>query len=437
MKYWTVMIFKYKGRLLLFFTLLFAIAIPAIVNSQISINSPYTRYGVGSLVENGLDPRTTAMGYLHYGLQRNDLINPANPASYASFDTVSFLFDAGLFGVITKLRTGQVQDQGSFITLSHLLFGFPVTKWWKASFGVMPYSLVGYDIYNIQDFQETTPVVYNYNGFGGFSQLYWGNGFSVGKHISVGFNLKYIFGSITRKRGVGFPDSLEVKNTYVAANVRPRDIFGDVGVQYRANLPKEHYMVVGVDFTPQTMINSKATYLATTYFGLINSTQFYYDTIEFIPNKLGTWTMPWKIGAGVTAGKAGQWLAGADFEWQNWQNYTYYGMSDSLLNSWKISAGGEFVPDPRSTDSYFQRVAYRLGAHIGKTPIYLKDHHINEVGITFGMGFPIKKSRSTINFSASLGKEGTINDGLIQENFLRFTLGVNVYERWFLKSKYY
>jgi hypothetical protein len=177
--------------------------------------------------------------------------------------------------------------------------------------------------------------------------------------------------------------------------------------------------------------------MATTYFGLISSAQLYYDTIEFIPNQKGSWTLPWRMGTGVTAGQTGRWLVGIDFLWQNWENYEYYGQSDSLLNRWTVAAGGEYIPDPRSTTSYFQRISYRLGFHYGKTPINLKNHHLDEVGITFGLGLPMKKSRSTVNLSASVGRKGTVEDGLIQENFIRFTVGVNIFENWFIKSKYF
>lgn len=436
MKYSTIMIVKDKGRLLIVLTILLATILPEFVAGQVSINSPYTRYGPGNLHENGLDPRTTAMGGIHYGLQRNDLINTANPASYIAFDSVSFIFDAGLFGIATNLRTDELSDQGSYLSLSHLLFGFPVTHWWKSSFGIMPFSYVGYDIYNYDELEGGTKIVYNYKGSGGFNQLYWGNAFRIGNKLSAGFNLKYMFGNISRVRGVGFPDSLEIKNTRVNSNIRPNDIYGEIGIQYKEKLPKNHYIVAGATFAPQVEIHSKATYMASTYFGLINTASLYYDTIISILDSAGSWTLPTRIGTGVTAGKEGQWLAGVDFLWQNWKNYKYFGETDSLLNRWTIAAGGEYIPDPRSK-SYLQRMSYRLGFHYGKTPINLKGHHIDEIGISFGLGLPIKKSKSTINLSGSFGRKGTIQDGLIQENFFRFTVGVNVFENWFFKSKYY
>jgi hypothetical protein len=410
------------------------------VNGQIQINSPYTRFGAGNLVENGMDPRITAMGGLYYGMRANNLINTANPASYSAFDSVSFVFDAGIFGVVSDLKTTGQSDRGDYISLSHLMFGFPVTHWWKSSLGVLPFSYVGYDIYAEEEANpdEGLPATeYVYRGSGGYNQLYWGNAFQIGKKLSVGFNLKYLFGSIYRSRGITFPDSIEMKNTFIKGSIRPSDLYGEVGIQYKTNLTKDIFMVVGGAFSPQVNIHSNASYLVTTYFGKINSVQYSYDTIEFRLNEAGDWTLPVRTGVGLTLGKEGKWVAGADFLWQNWEKYEYFGQSDSLVNKWNIAVGGEYIPDAGSISSYFQRMSYRAGFHFGKEPLEFKGQHLTEIGIGFGLGFPVKKSKSMINLSAVIGKRGTTQYGLIQENFIRFTLGVNVFENWFFKSKYF
>lgn len=436
MKYWMKMYMTFKGIpiLMLVFWLL---SCPGPASGQITINSPYTRYGLGNLVENGLDPRTTAMGGLHYGLQRSDLINSANPASYAAFDSVSFLFDAGLFGNLVTLKTASLTNQGSYISLSHLLFGFPITKWWKTSFGVLPFSYVGYDIFNTEKLDDTLMVTYVYRGSGGLNQLYWGSGFSIGKKFSAGFNIKYLFGNISRSRGATFPDSTEMKNSYITGSMRPSDLYAEIGVQYKTALPENHFLVAGATFGPEVKINAKASTLATTYFGIITSPQLYYDTIDVKPVVKGSFTLPARAGVGVSAGKSGKWMAGADFSWQNWEKYTYFGESDSLLNRWSVHVGGDYIPDDKSTSTYFQRVQYRLGFYYMKTPLNLKNKHLDELGMSFGLGLPLRRSKSTVNLSLIMGKRGTTEMGLIQENFIRFTVGVNVHENWFFKTKYF
>jgi hypothetical protein len=403
---------------------------------QVRINSPYSRYGLGNIVDKGMEPRTMGMGGIHYGLQKNDLVNPANPASYMAFDSLTFIFDAGIFGIFTNLKTADLTQGGSYISLSHLTFGFPVTKWWRTSFGILPFSYVGYDVYIDEPVEQVGNTRFVFQGSGGLNQLYWGSGFRIGKKFSAGFNIKYLFGTISRRQGVSFPDSVELKNVVTEASFTPSDIFGEIGAQYRTQLPKDLFLVAGAFIGPGTEISTKRRRLSTTYYGNFNSVLYTRDTIEYIPREKGTFTLPFRTGMGVTVGHANQWLAGADFSWQNWENFEYYGNSDSLANSWRINAGAEYTPDSRSVSDYWERMTYRMGFQYGKSQLILKDKHLDEFGISFGFSLPIRNSRSTLNTAIEFGKFGTTADKLVQENFIRFTVGVNVSENWFIRYKY-
>ena len=41
-----------------------------------------------------------------------------------------------------------------------------------------------------------------------------------------------------------------------------------------------------------------------------------------------------------------------------------------------------------------------------------------------------------LNFAFEFGNKGTVEDKLVQENFFKFTFGLSIYEKWFVKSKY-
>jgi hypothetical protein len=64
--------------------------------------------------------------------------------------------------------------------------------------------------------------------------------------------------------------------------------------------------------------------------------------------------------------------------------------------------------------------------------------------MTFGMGLPIKhrqmipgEEKSTVlNFGLAYGSRGTLNNGLIQETYVRFLFGITLNDRWFIKYKY-
>ena len=45
---------------------------------------------------------------------------------------------------------------------------------------------------------------------------------------------------------------------------------------------------------------------------------------------------------------------------------------------------------------------------------------INEFGISFGVGLPVGKELSTFNLGFEIGKRGTIDSGLVKENYFNF-----------------
>ena len=62
------------------------------ISAQNNINSPYTRFGYGRLNDLGFS-RNQAMGGIGYALRTRQHINPANPASFSSIDSTSFIFE--------------------------------------------------------------------------------------------------------------------------------------------------------------------------------------------------------------------------------------------------------------------------------------------------------------------------------------------------------
>jgi hypothetical protein len=146
--------------------------------------------------------------------------------------------------------------------------------------------------------------------------------------------------------------------------------------------------------------------------------------------------LPDKYGFGFTLRSSDQWMVGADYQWQNWSNYKAFDRNDSLQNTMQISLGGEFSPSPNLMASYWRRVKYRVGFRYNKTYLDLRDTRINEFGISFGLGLPIPRSYSTMNLGFEIGRKGTTASGLIQNNFYRITVGISVWERWFVKNKY-
>ena len=59
------------------------------------------------------------------------------------------------------------------------MFGFPVTKWWKSSLGMLPFSKIGYDVKIFIPVDKFSNVINEIEGDGGLNQFFWGNGFKI------------------------------------------------------------------------------------------------------------------------------------------------------------------------------------------------------------------------------------------------------------------
>ena len=114
--------------------------------AQKNTNSPYSRFGLGELRSKGFE-KSRAMGGIGLGLRDNDQINYLNPASYSEMDTLSFMFNFGLRSGLTNYNTSNETDQNLSnqnltANLDHLAIAFALTRLWKTSFGIMPFSSV-------------------------------------------------------------------------------------------------------------------------------------------------------------------------------------------------------------------------------------------------------------------------------------------------------
>ncbi len=407
-----------------------------VATAQVSISSPYSIYGIGNLY--GVSSQMySAIGGATTAFSSPYFINPSNPASYMAFDTNSFLFDAAFNLKSATLKTIDQSQKTKFGTISNVYFGFPVTKWWKASLGVMPFSNVGYEINDAHIVENIGRRVDVYKGSGGLNKAYIGSSFSPVKNLSVGVNMAYIFGNIIKEKSITFPDSAANVNAMIRSSARLNKINFDAGVQYRIRLKEGKYMQFGLTYTPKQIIDGQSEKIAYSYeYNYIKNLEIVKDTSLYETGTLGKVTLPSAIGAGIMIGSTNRWLATADVNYQKWSEFRYLGNNPGLKDNLRISLGGQFRPSAVDMGKYYERINYRAGFRYEHSYIEVKNTRINDFGISFGVGLPMKKSRSTINIAVEFGSQGTTNNTLIKENYVKFTIGSALQERWFLKRRF-
>ncbi|MCF8232300.1 MAG: hypothetical protein K9J27_08930 [Bacteroidales bacterium] len=426
---------KRKYSWLIVLTLLISISGKA----QVDYRSPYSRYGIGDLTKTN-HPVQMSMGGISMALRDHNLINSENPASYTAFDTLSFVFDGGAAEKISTWETLSMSEQTEYSSLGYLNIGFPITKWLKTSFGLKPVSNVGYSIYydapqdnSVSDNFGATQI---FEGTGGLNDFYIGVGAQVTERLSLGVNASYTWGEINLKKYSTFPDSNYYWDTRVTNRRNISDIRLSYGLQYQIPLPSDWQLTTGLTYSNLSALEAKEENLTTMLIRRESGAERVLDTIKHTKGSSGNIKIPESLGAGIVLEKTNRLRLGLDYRFQKWEDFESFGKSDSLSNSSYIAFGAEIWPEHNTLSSYFRKIKYRFGAHYNNTYHQIRGRQLSEIGISFGVGLPIKNSQSSINLGVEIGQRGTTDNDLIEENYVKFTLGLAIFERWFLQRKY-
>ena len=78
-----------------------------------------------------------------------------------------------------------------------------------------------------------------------------------------------------------------------------------------------------------------------------------------------------------------------------------------------------------------------MGFTYNKTYLRLKGQDINEFDFSAGVGIPLRGMKTMLNVGAEYGSRGNISQNLIRENYFKIVVGFSIYERWFVKRKYF
>ena len=155
------------------------------------INSPYSRYGIGILNNQGLGVNRQ-MGGLGYALRSNSYINILNPASFSAADTLTMLFEAGMTLQNVNFKEDNRQINAKNASFDYIAMQFRVRKGLGVSLGFLPYSTVGYSFSTVSNQGSNETSTDTYSGSGGIYQPYIGIGWQPKTGLSIGAMSSYI-----------------------------------------------------------------------------------------------------------------------------------------------------------------------------------------------------------------------------------------------------
>ena len=445
-----------KNRYIYLIALAALMCLAPAAKTQNGFNIPFSQYGIGLSDMPYNMPSAFSMGGAVFSRSSRNIINPFNPASYAAIENESFVFNIGINIQSCVLRNDANRLTDADGNLAYFTIAFPITGWWKTSAGLLPYSTVNYEsVQTAFDIQTQSDVKTIYAGHGGVSQIYWGNAFNIGQRLSLGFNLNYLYGNITRAITYNFQgndstyciNSRRQKNTYVS------NLLIDLGLQYLQPLGADYTLHIGA--TARTPRNMKVNDHALSYTYLTYaSTEYLFDTIFPQPGESDTYKsqllQPLAVGLGLGLERNEKWEIDIDgyyspysgLQYKEDPAYNLFGTSALRLTpNWRVALGAEWKGDP-AAGSYWGRIGVSAGLYhnhgrLALAPVAGNPDQptiINETGCGLGFRLPMRKGRSVLTLALGYSSIGTAQ--LLRRDVFTVGLSIGSCERWFVKRKY-
>ena len=412
---------------------LFAIALEA---SGQAARSPFSSFGIGEPYGNAL---INHQGMAGVGVSQPQFkfINNQNPALlvYNSFYTS---FQAGIIMENRNISGDTLSEKSQGGNMNYLVTAFPIkANKWTTSLGLMPFSSVNYQVqYNDNILDSPEEVRVTEEGSGGLTQLYWSNGVRLTKHVAVGLKASYIFSSII--------------NTYKNQLINPQQPISYVAGVEEKSYVRDFTFGTGFSFSKDSLFSRNryrlsigAVYNFATDLGATKTDRIFRTTslgdttdVSVLPSSThGSYSIPSSFTVGVSLAKGFQWNIGTEFSYQDWSTFrNVNGQTENMQPSWRMSLGGEIIPDLFSIDNYLKRITYRAGVTVEETPFLANMNPVKDIGINFGFSLPAGDNQVDLAFK--YGKRGNKSENILEETYFKIFFGITFNDKWFIKRRF-
>lgn len=402
--------------------ILFFLTVASVLFGQNTV-SPYSIFGPGEIQGGGFGTNK-GMGGAGIALESGNFLNNLNPASYAGMDSLRLILDFGIEGKAYGLSSNNETYSGFEGNLAYLALGFKYTPWLAGTFGVVPFSSVGYSIDHINYVEGMDhQYISNYKGSGGLSQFYFTNAVKVTKNIYFGVSTSLMFGTLTQE------ENIQATSIVPEMTITRQDVvatpYVDLGLQYKFATQKRDYSF-GLTYSFEQ--NLRSAHTVTSFDNSLNVIQSDYEKIDYL-------VVPEIMGAGI--GIIGnKYTLALDYEYQAWAGLDYPIQDDEFKNSHRMTLGLELNPwEHRAINPFYKNWTYRCGFNYESSYLTFGNSSVKDKNVTLGVGIPMYGGLSKMDFSITGGINGKTSNNLIQEKYLMFNIGFSLNEMAFLKRK--
>lgn len=409
---------------------------------ETSDGSLYSRFGIGALESFG-SSQVDGMGGAGLALHSLNYVNFDNPASWSQ----QVLTRAAAGVAYQGVTITDAQDNTSRLTagaLNAIQFSFPLlTRRLGVAIGFTPYSRTSYRVEE-EGFVRSDPLaadstrfLIDHEGRGGLQQFVGGLGYRILPDLSVGANVRVLFGILEDARQTTFPDDRAFAETDLVTATRLAGVSGRFGVLYSPSgiLGERDELSVAATFTlPATLRGSRVRTIGESL-----------DLDTLGTRVRGSVKLPLGAALGLAYRPDDRWTFAVDGLYEPWSDFSSTfdfpgyapGTTSGFTDRIRAAAGFEFLPAGNNLlEPYVERVSYRLGVTYDRlyvSPVPSVD--LQTMSVTGGLGLPTLLPGTHLDLNLEVGTRGTTDHGLVHDVFYRFTATVNIGERWFQKQK--
>lgn len=405
--------------------------------------SPYSIYGVGDIYGQGT-ARDKTMGGVGIAGRDSRYINITNPAAISARDTLSVLFDMGLYNENKIFRQGDFRSANNTLNISDFAASFRLRKNIGFMAGVSPYTSVGYDYsYEVNDpdlLSTAGYVSYTSAGSGGLYQMFAGVGTTFFKRISVGAQVIQYMGNIDKKSAMSFSNS-SFRTISSGYEMKLKGTAGKFGVQYEQPVGKA-YLTLGATYKTGAKLKGYVTDYKFAQLGSVADTVSHHvDTLAHTNST----SLASEVGVGISLRKPEKWTFEVNYTLSNWTESGFDGATGfstrgdsefSATSSQSFRAGFEIIPNRNDLRYYLRQCAYRGGIYYESAYYKLDGNMVNSYGLTFGVTLPVVRYYNGVTLGMDIGRRGSVTNNMTMENYFKVMIGFNIHDLWFIKHRY-
>lgn len=396
----------------------------------------YSVFNIGDL-----QASASAVGSSRAGIESSinlpTSINSINPALWGSLNSVTL--HTGLIFEQFKVSDNQSSILQNNTKLQNFSLGVPYWDKYGAGFAlvVKPYSTVSYLNQNegsvIIDTTKTKTLT-QFSGEGGLTVIMFGTSFKPIPMLALGLAANKYFGEIYSSAKLTFPDN----STLNGADYISSAYYKGWGASFGAVLKPIENLSLGAVYETGGTLNRELTNVILRYNGRVidaGRNQYLEDVYDTTLKTTSEYVIPPKYIFGGTY-QTGRVAASAEYSLQDWTNQT----QPNATNSNRIALGIDYLASTNLSSSGLDRWGFRLGGFTEKTYYKINGKDINCNAFTLGATIPLTRltalnSGIVMDISSELGSRGSTENGLTNELYGKFSLGLSVNEVWFLRAR--